>query len=301
MSMSALQSANVKLGLAFAGGVLLAASMFLLWSPTAPPAPEPAAGPPAAVPTAPPEAAPAPPPAPAAKPKPRPAAAKPIQAAALTPAPPELPPPDFPASAAVPSPPAPAAPPPPAPPAVAEAPPPAPEPTTVTISEGTLIPVRLAETIDSNRYHAGDAFRATLAEPLVVNGWVVAERGARVIGRVTDANQAGRVKGLASLTLELESLTTSDGQKVELHTARFTHQARASKTSDAAKVGLGAAIGAIIGAAAGGGKGAAIGAASGGAAGAGTVIATRGNAAVLEAETRISFLLERPVTLTERR
>lgn len=170
----------------------------------------------------------------------------------------------------------------------------------MTIARGTLIPVRLAETIDSSHHVAGDAFRATLAEPLVVNGWVVAERGARVIGRVTDAAQAGRVKGLASLTLELDSLTASDGQKVELHTAPFTHRARASKRSDALKVGLGAAIGAIIGAAA-GGKGAAIGAAGGGAAGAGAVLATRGDAAVLEAETRISFVIDRPITLSERR
>jgi hypothetical protein len=171
----------------------------------------------------------------------------------------------------------------------------------VTIAEGTLIAVRLAETIDSDRYVAGDAFLATLAEPLVVDGWVIAERGARVVGRITDSSQSGKVKGRASVTLELASMTTSDGQKVALQTARFLHEAEGSKKSDAADVGIAAVIGAVIGVAAGGGKGAGIGAAAGGAAGAAKVLLTRGQAAVLEAETRVSFALERAITLTERR
>ena len=63
----------------------------------------------------------------------------------------------------------------------------------------------------------------------------------------------------------------------------------------------GAAGGAAIGAIAGGGKGAAIGAGAGGAAGAGTVLATRGKPAALPSETRITFRLAAPVTLTERK
>ena len=46
-------------------------------------------------------------------------------------------------------------------------------------------------------------------------------------------------------------------------------------------------------------KGAAIGAAAGGAAGGGAVAATRGRVAVLPTETRISFRLDQPVTITE--
>jgi len=42
-------------------------------------------------------------------------------------------------------------------------------------------------------------------------------------------------------------------------------------------------------------------AATGGAAGGGVVAATRGKPAVLEAQTRISFRVEQPVTITERR
>lgn len=173
-------------------------------------------------------------------------------------------------------------------------------PETVTLKAGTLLQVRLAERLASDRNVTGDSFMATLDQPLVIDGWVIAERGARVMGHVADADPAGRVRGVASLALELDSLTTADGQKILLRTASFVRKGETSRKEDVVKVGVAAAIGAAIGAAAGGGKGAAIGAASGGAAGAGTVLATRGKAAVLESETRLSFRLDQPVSITER-
>jgi hypothetical protein len=209
--------------------------------------------------------------------------------------------------------PPPAAPePPPTPaPVVAPEPPPAspaplaetsPEPPrSVTIARGTLITVRLGETISTERNRQGDSFLATLDEPLVVDGLVIAEKGARANGRIVDMLEAGRVKGLAHLSLELASVMLSDGQKVELRTDRFEKQGPTSKAEDTQKVGIGAAIGAAIGAIAGGGTGAAIGAATGGAAGGGVVAATRGKPAVLPAETKIGFRVEQPITITERR
>ena len=58
--------------------------------------------------------------------------------------------------------------------------------------------------------------------------------------------------------------------------------------------------GAAIGAIAGGGKGAAIGAGVGGATGAGAVLATRGEEAELASETRLTFRLKNPITITEK-
>ncbi len=174
------------------------------------------------------------------------------------------------------------------------------EPQTVTIKPGTLLQVRLGERLASDRNVTGDTFIATLDQPLVVDGWIVAERGARVRGHIAEADQAGRVQGVASLALQLDSLTTADGQKIQFRTASFVRKGESSTKDDAVQIGIGTAIGAAIGAAVGGGKGAAIGAASGGAAGAGTVLATRGKPAVLENETRLSFRIDQPVTITER-
>jgi hypothetical protein len=182
-----------------------------------------------------------------------------------------------------------------------EPPPAPPAPRQVTLTAGTLIPARTIEGLSSDRNQAGDGFTATLDAPLVVNGLVIAERGAHLEGKVVQADKAGRVKGVSELSIELTQLTTSDGQHVPIETESFIKHGQTSKKEDAAKIGGGAALGAIIGAIAGGGTGAAIGTAVGGAAGTGAVIGTRGKAVAIAPETRISFRLKSAVTLTERR
>jgi hypothetical protein len=180
------------------------------------------------------------------------------------------------------------------------APPPPRVPHHVTIPAGTLLSVRLGETISSQRNQPGDTFTGTLDQPLVIDGFEIAGRGARVQGAVIDAQQAGRVKGVASIAIHLTKLHTSDGQEVAITTERFSKEGPTSHGDDAKKIGAGAAIGAAIGAIAGGGKGAAIGAGVGGAAGTGTVLGTRGKPAEFPVETRVTFKIEQPVELTER-
>lgn len=327
---------NPKIFGAFVGGVLLASTFayFAAKSPSAAPPPVVEAKPnePAAVPEpASPEVAdntrraepvPAPPPPPVTSTSPvrraspvTPAAAAPVvrppQAVASAPTPP--------AAVAAPTPaPAPArqpepqqppqqqqsvfiaeVPPPPPPSTPAKAPEPA-KPNTVTIPAGTNLTVRLQETLNSEKNQAGDTFTAVLDAPLIVDGFVIADKGARVDGRLSEVDRSGRVKGVARMVLELNKLNTSDGQRVEIRTENFEKKAESSKKQDAVKVGVGAAIGAAIGAIAGGGKGAAVGAGAGGAAGAGGVLATRGKAAEVPVETRLTFRLADYVTLTER-
>jgi hypothetical protein len=163
-----------------------------------------------------------------------------------------------------------------------------------------MIPIRLVDGLTSERNSAGDTFNATLDAPLVIDHLAIAERGARVEGKVVDSAKAGKVSGVATLAIVLTRITTSDGQHVRIETQTFTKNGQGSRREDAAKVGAGAGIGAIIGAIAGGGKGAAIGAGVGGAAGAGDVLLTRGKPAELPSETRINFRLSAPVTITER-
>jgi hypothetical protein len=206
------------------------------------------------------------------------------------------PPPADPAPAPQPVPPAPAE-----PENVTPPPPPAPpEPHRVTLNAGTLIPVRLVDGLTAERNLPGDSFMATLDKELVVDGFVIAERGARVEGRVVSADRGGRVKGVSTLEVELVRMHLADGQAVSLQTEGFERRAQPTRNEDAAKVGGGAALGAIIGAIAGGGKGAAIGAGVGGAAGAGDVMVTRGKPATLPSETRVTFRLRNPVTITEK-
>jgi hypothetical protein len=170
----------------------------------------------------------------------------------------------------------------------------------VTLVAGTLLPVRIGETISTARNQPGDGFLTTLDRPLVIDGFIIAERGSRVEGRVVEAEAAGRAKGVSHLGIELVRLSTSDGQRVRIRTEPYRKDGTNSTATDAAKIGAGAAIGAAIGAIAGGGKGAAIGAGVGGAAGAGDVLLTRGKPAEIPVETRLTFRVQEPVTITEK-
>jgi len=178
--------------------------------------------------------------------------------------------------------------------------PPARVPNTVTLAAGTLLAVRIGETISSARNQPGDSFLATLTQQLVIDGFIIAERGARIEGRVLEAAQAGRGRGSSHLAISIVRLATSDGQNIRIRTEPYTKDGTSQAVTDAAKVGGGAAIGAVIGAIAGGGKGAAIGAGAGGAVGAGDVILTRGKPVEIPVETRISFRVQDAVTITER-
>jgi hypothetical protein len=168
----------------------------------------------------------------------------------------------------------------------------APRPSTAamatTIPDGTVLTVRLIDSIDSDTAAVGDRFQASLDEALVVNGRELAPRGADAIVQLAKVDQAGRIRGREEIAIELASVTI-DGRETVI-TSNFAELSSKSKTTQTAKTaGGGAAIGAIIGAIAGGGKGAAIGAGVG--AGAGTVYsATRGTSVKVASETLLTFV-----------
>jgi hypothetical protein len=176
--------------------------------------------------------------------------------------------------------------------------PPAPPPIrTVTIPASTAITVRLLDAISSERNRAGDTFQATLEQPLVADGIVVADRGASVFGRVVQAQQSGRVAGVAEMALELDRLQTVGGE-VQLASDTMMKKAETTHGKDAMTAGGLAGLGAAIGAIAGGRRGAGIGAAAGGATGAGTVMATKGKPVRFDPETQLTFRLRAPITVT---
>jgi len=175
-----------------------------------------------------------------------------------------------------------------------------PQPMKVTLAEGSVLAVRVGETLSSEKNESGDSWSGTLAQPLVINGLVIAERGAQVEGRVTDVKRAGRVKGVANMTVALTRLTTADGQRINLQTSGISRAGKDETKRDVGKVAIASGIGAAIGAIAGGGKGAGIGAGAGAGAGTGVVLATRGGPAVIANETLLSFRVSEPVTITEK-
>lgn len=172
-------------------------------------------------------------------------------------------------------------------------------PALLTLPAGTWLKVRIDRVIASDRNQVGDGFTATLAEPLVASGLVVARRGQTAGGHVAEVDKGGKVKGTSRLGLELDELGLVDGQQVAIQTRLVEYAAGTSRGRDTTAVVTGAGVGAMIGAAAeGGGFGAGMGGIAGAAAAAVGVLATRGRATVVYPEALLTFRLAQPLTVS---
>jgi hypothetical protein len=170
-------------------------------------------------------------------------------------------------------------------------------PARLTINQGTYVTVRINQWLSSDRNQQGDTFSGTLAEPIIVDGIVVAQRGQPVIGRVTQAQKAGRVEGTSKLGLELTSLTLADGQQLSIQSQMIARNGTTSVGRDAAAVAGTTALGAAVGAAADLGRGAAIGAGAGAAVGLIGVLLTRGHPTIIYPESTLTFRMAAAATV----
>jgi hypothetical protein len=166
----------------------------------------------------------------------------------------------------------------------------------VVIPAGTVLAVTLDQTVNSKIANNGDAFAASLAEPVTIDGNMILPAGAKVSGTIVRAQSAGKFKGHALLQLTLDSIRLN-GTGYSIQTSEFEDVGKGRGKRTAIGAGGGAAFGAIIGALAGGGKGAAIGAVAGGGAGTAGAAFTGKKDIVLPAETRLHFKLAQPVSI----
>jgi hypothetical protein len=171
----------------------------------------------------------------------------------------------------------------------------APKAEPVVLPAGTIIYVRLNNTVGSKVSHDGDPFTATVEDDVQVNGKTAIPKGANAFGVVSEAKPLGRFKGGALLRLALESVEVN-GAKYPVRATLSRSQKGKGKRS-AVTIGGGAGLGAIIGAVAGGGKGAAIGAAAGAGAGTAGAAFTGNKEITIPAESSVGFELREATTL----
>lgn len=184
----------------------------------------------------------------------------------------------------VPSAPAPAPTPPPVnPPPSAVAPAPA-APTSVTLPSGTMLLVRMMDSV-SSRSRPGSTFTTKLEYDLAVDGKVALKAGTVIYGKVQQARQAGRAVGHSVLDVRLVSAVPS-GSPIPIATSNFAEAGAASIKKAAGGAAVGATIGAIAGDA---GKGAAIGATAS--------LLKRGQTVTIPPGTLLEFNLTVPLTL----
>jgi hypothetical protein len=180
-----------------------------------------------------------------------------------------------------------AAPPPAKAPAAAK---PAPSYVVVGVAAGTEFEVEILDTLSSGMSQVGDPVRGRLVGALFADGKRVAPAGAEVRGTITEVVPLKKFGGQPRISLMFESLAVDNGTRVSVmasHTAAGKKQAG----RDAAKIGGGAAAGAVIGHQVDDDKGSQLGALIGGAIGT-AVAAKTGKEIELTAGTTIIVVLE---------
>ena len=168
-----------------------------------------------------------------------------------------------------------------------------------TIPRGSSMLVRLVDSIQSEENEAGQTFRATLEDPLVVEGIEVVPADAKVRGRIVEVEGAGRIRGSAELRLELIQIVVN-GIAYALTTSEYEEVGEGRGGQTATRVGTGASLGALVGLIAGGGKGAAIGAGVGAGAAGAVQVLTKGEKLYVPAETLLEFTLQQPLLVATR-
>jgi hypothetical protein len=174
--------------------------------------------------------------------------------------------------------------------------PPPPQSAGITVPIDTLVKIRMIDSVNSDTSRLGETFRASLDEPVYVDGQQVIPRGADVLTKLVTDQQSGKIEGRTVLTLALSTITVN-GRPVDVTSTDVKTESSSRGTRSAGVIGGATALGAIIGAVAGGGKGAAIGAGSGAVVGTGAEVLTSGQKVKIPSETRLTFRLQSPAQL----
>jgi hypothetical protein len=164
------------------------------------------------------------------------------------------------------------------------------------LSAGTPITVRMIDGVDSEQTRLGQTFRASVDEPVLLDGQTVIPRGADAVVKLVEDKESGKFQGKTVLTLALMQVM-ANGRMVDVTTGDVKEASGSRGARTAKVVGGTAALGAIIGGIAGGGRGAAIGAGSGAAVGGGVEGLTKGQRVKIPSETRLTFTLQQPAGL----
>jgi hypothetical protein len=158
-----------------------------------------------------------------------------------------------------------------------------------SLPPGTKLQVRVTDRMTSESAKPGDTFHGTLAQPVVVNGRTVFDKGAGVSGQVMQASSSGRLSSPGELQLVLTSVSTGWFRCSPVTVQPLVVSGGSHTKSNLGKIGGGAAAGAIVGGIAAGGKGAAIGAGVGAGAGTAVAAATGKREAVVETEALLTW------------
>ncbi|HVN17975.1 MAG TPA: hypothetical protein VMU05_04360 [Dongiaceae bacterium] len=178
------------------------------------------------------------------------------------------------------------------------------------VPAGTALMVRLETTLATFSNKAGDPFRASITQPVVVNGQTLIPAGATVEGRVTKVSEPRRISGKPTIGILPEAVIMPTGERYYLDATLTDTSVKGADVNsegqfkgsghdrrDTIEQGGGTAGGMVVGGLVGGPVGVLVGGAIGAGATTGHWLAKH-KSAVLPAGTELTLELNRPMTMT---
>ena len=186
----------------------------------------------------------------------------------------------------------------------------------ITVPEGTVIPIAIADYLNTRNSQVGDVFYAETVYPIWVQQTLIIPKGSNIRGMVMEVVRPGRIKGKGRLTVRFEDVLLPNGVRHTLNAAfRGIHgpgdetvDRRSESVEGSSSAGedvgtiigqtsSGAVLGTVIGLGTGSaGTGAAVGAGVGAVAGLAQVLFSRGRDLVINPGTRFDLEVRQPMT-----
>ena len=162
--------------------------------------------------------------------------------------------------------------------------------------EGTILRVSFDEPISTATARIGDTVRGrVLDDVLADDGSIVAASGSRVVGKIENVVDSGKLGRRAELRFRLTDLETRSGN-VPIHTSTYERLGDSHTKRDVGYIAGGAAVGAILGQVLGKDTDSTLkGAAAGAAVGTGVAAVTGDLDFTIEPGRTVAFTLEEPL------
>ncbi|HXE81480.1 MAG TPA: hypothetical protein VNK41_12055 [Vicinamibacterales bacterium] len=167
----------------------------------------------------------------------------------------------------------------------------------LVIPADSVIGLQIENTISTETAQVEDEVRANVTRDVMVGSRVAVPSGSRVVGHVTLVERGGKVKERARLGVRFHTLVLADGTTLPIQTETVYREGESPARSSTAKIGGGAAAGAVIGAILGGTKGAIIGGSTGAAGGTAAVMAGGRKPATLAGGSTVTVRVLSPISV----
>lgn len=166
------------------------------------------------------------------------------------------------------------------------------------VPEGTVLSIRMNQTVDVKHATAGQPFTGTIVNPVLVDGNTVIPSNSTAEGMVVQAHKRGHFKGSSVLQLTLTGLNIN-GQHYRIDTSSITRTKKGKGKRSTAFIGGGTGLGMLIGGVATGGVGLLVGGLAGAGAGTGVAALTGNKDVTIPAESVVNFKLAAPIQLRQ--